>query len=148
MALSARQEKLLAALIREVTVAAAATAAGYSLGSYTNKYYVMPRNSSCGWMGLAYLGAPYLAFSNGYNSLQVYTHELGHNFRLDHAATVNCGTQVIGSGCSVAEYGDPFDTMGNKAAMHYNSMQKALLGWLPSSSVITHGGGTASITCC
>jgi len=73
--------------------------------------------------GLAYLGSPYLAWSNGYNSLQVYTHELGHNFRLDHAATVNCGTQVIGTGCSVSEYGDPFDTMGNKAAMHYNSMR-------------------------
>ena len=122
----------------------AATKAGYNLGNYTNKYYVMPRNSSCGWAGLAYLGSPYLAWSNGYNSLQVYTHELGHNFRLDHAATVNCGTQVIGTGCSVAEYGDPFDTMGNKAAMHYNSMQKALLGWLPSSSVITHPGGTAT----
>ena len=123
---------------------AAATKAGYNVSNYTNKYYVMPRNSSCGWMGLAYLGSPYLAFSNGYNSLQVYTHELGHNFRLDHAATVNCGTQVIGTGCSVSEYGDPFDTMGNKAAMHYNSMQKALLGWVPSSSVITHPGGTAT----
>ena len=116
----------------------AATAAGYNLGNYTNKFYVMPHNSSCGWMGLAYIGSPYLAWSNGYNSLKVYTHELGHNFMLDHAGSVNCGTQVIGTGCSVAEYGDQFDTMGNKAAMHYNSMQKALLGWLPSSSVVTH----------
>jgi len=122
----------------------AATAAGYSLGNYTNKFYVMPHNSACGWMGLAYLGSPYLAWSNGYNSVQVYTHELGHNFLLDHAGSVNCGTVVIGTGCSVSEYGDPFDTMGNKAAMHYNAMQKALLGWLPSSSVITHPGGTAT----
>jgi len=122
----------------------AATAAGYSLGNYTNKFYVMPHNSACGWMGLAYLGSPYEAWSNGYNSVQVYTHELGHNFTLDHAGTVNCGTLVIGTGCSVAEYGDPFDTMGNQAAMHYNSMQKSLLGWLPASSVITHTGGTAT----
>jgi len=122
----------------------AATAAGYNLGSYTNKYYVMPHNSSCGWMGLAYVGSPYLAWSNGYNSVQVYTHELGHNFSLDHAGSVSCGTQVIGTGCSVSEYGDPFDTMGNKAAMHYNAMQKALLGWLPASSVVTHPGGTAT----
>jgi Bacterial Ig-like domain (group 3) len=123
---------------------AAATKAGYNLGSYTNKYYVMPHNSACGWMGLAYLGSPYLAWSNGYNSVQVYTHELGHNFTLDHAGTVNCGTQVLASGCSVAEYGDPFDTMGNQASMHYNAMQKSLLGWLPASSVITHPGGTAT----
>ena len=26
----------------------AATAAGYSLGNYTNKFYVMPHNSACG----------------------------------------------------------------------------------------------------
>ena len=122
----------------------AATSAGYSLGNYTNKYYVMPRNAACGWAGLAYLGPPYLAWSNGYNSVQVYTHELGHNFLLDHAGSVSCGTQVIGTGCTVAEYGDPFGTMGNKAAMHYNSMQKALLGWIPASSVITHSGGTAT----
>ena len=123
---------------------AAATAAGYNLGSYTNKFYVMPKNSSCGWMGLAYLGSPYLAWTNGYNSVQVYTHELGHNFTLDHAGSVNCGTQVLANGCSVAEYGDPFDTMGNQAAMHYNAMQKSLLGWLPASSVITHTGGSAT----
>ncbi len=125
---------------------AAATASGYNLGSYTNKFYVMPKNSACGWMGLAYLGSPYLAWSNGYNSVQVYTHELGHNFTLDHAGSVNCGTQVITNGCSVAEYGDPFDTMGNQAAMHYNAMQKSLLGWLPPSSVITHSGGNATYT--
>src|SRR5206468_723139 len=122
----------------------AAAKAGYSLSNYTNKFYVMPHNSACGWMGLAYIGYPYLAWSNGYNQLQVYTHELGHNFTLDHAGSVNCGTQVIGAGCSVAEYGDLFDAMGNKTAMHYNAMQKAVLGWLPPSSVVSHTGGTAT----
>ena len=124
----------------------AATAAGYNLANYTNKFYVMPYNSACGWMGLAYIGSPYEAWSNGYNSLQVYTHELGHNFTLYHAGSLNCGTQVVGGTCSVAEYGDLFDTMGNQQAMHYNSTQKAKLGWLPSSSVITHSGGTANYT--
>ena len=124
----------------------AATAAGFNLGSYTNKFYVMPKNSSCGWMGLAYIGAPYLSWSNGYNSVQVYTHELGHNFTLDHAGSVNCGAQVITTGCTVSEYGDPFDTMGNQAAMHYNAMQKSVLGWIPASSVITHSGGSATYT--
>ena len=118
----------------------AATAAGYALSNYKNKFYVMPHNSSCGWSGLAYVGSPYQAWSNGYNSGQVYTHELGHNFGLYHAGSASC----LSSGCSVAEYGDPYDTMGNKAMMHYDSAQKAKLGWLASSAVVTHTGGTAN----
>ena len=118
----------------------AATAAGYTLSNYKNKFYVMPHNSSCGWMGLAYVGSPYQAWSNGYNSGQVYTHELGHNFGLYHAGSASC----LSSGCSVTEYGDPYDTMGNKAMMHYDSAQKAKLGWLASSAVVTHTGGTAN----
>jgi hypothetical protein len=124
----------------------AATAAGYNLANYTNKFYVMPHNNACGWMGLAYVGSPYQAWSNGYNSLQVFTHELGHNFSLYHAGSLNCGAQVLAGACSVAEYGDLFDTMGNQQAMHYNSAQKAKLGWLPSSSVDTHNGGTVNYT--
>jgi hypothetical protein len=122
----------------------AASAAGYNVSNYTYKFYVMPYNGNCGWMGLAYVGSPYQSWSNGYNSLQVYTHELGHNFTLYHAGSTSCGTQVVGPGCGVSEYGDPFDTMGNIAAMHYNSAQKSKLGWLPSSSVITHSGGTVN----
>ena len=117
---------------------AAATAAGYNLSSYVNKFYVMPHNSSCGWAGLAYVGSPYQAWSNGYNSGQVYTHELGHNFGLYHAGSASC----LGSGCGVAEYGDSYNTMGNQAMMHYDSYQKLRLGWLPAYS--THTGGTAT----
>lgn len=120
----------------------AATAAGYNLSNYVNKFYVMPYNSSCGWSGLAYVGSPYQAWSNGYNSPQVYTHELGHNFGLDHAGSVSC----LGSGCGVAEYGDPYDTMGNQAMMHYDSYQKSRLGWLPAYSTHTSGTATYSLT--
>jgi hypothetical protein len=116
----------------------AASAAGYNLSSYVNKFYVTPYNSACGWAGLAYVGSPYEAWSNGYNSGQVYTHELGHNFGLYHAGSVSC----LGSGCSAAEYGDPYSTMGNQAMMHYDSYQKAKLGWLPAYA--THSGGTAT----
>jgi hypothetical protein len=116
----------------------AATAAGYNLSSYVNKFYVMPHNSACGWAGLAYVGSPYQAWSNGYNSGQVYTHELGHNFGLYHAGSVSC----LGTGCSASEYGDPYSTMGNQAMMHYDSYQKVRLGWLPGYA--THSGGTAT----
>ena len=119
----------------------AATAAGYNLSNYVNKYYVMPYNTSCGWAGLAYVGSPYQAWSNGYNSGQVYAHELGHNFGLYHAGSVSC----LGSGCSVSEYGDPYDTMGNQALMHYDSYQKSRLGWLPGYATYTGGTATYSL---
>ena len=125
---------------------AAATAAGYTIANYTNRFYVLPSATGCGWAGLAYVGYPYQAWSDGYNALWVYGHELGHNFTLYHAGSVSCGSLVLSVGCSVAEYGDRFDVMGNNSAagqqMHFNATQKALLGWIPASSVVTHTSGT------
>ena len=125
---------------------AAATAAGYNVGNYNNRFYVLPSGSGCGWAGLAYVGYPYQAWSAGYNALWVYGHELGHNFTLYHAGSVSCGALVLSVGCSVAEYGDRFDVMGNNSAagqqMHFNATQKALLGWIPASAVVTHTSGT------
>ncbi len=125
---------------------AAATAAGYTISNYNNRFYVLPGASGCGWAGLAYIGYPYQAWSAGYNALWVYGHELGHNFTLYHAGSVNCGPLVLSVGCSVAEYGDRFDVMGNNSnageQMHFNATQKALLGWIPASSVVTHTSGT------
>ena len=125
---------------------AAASAAGYSLASYQNRFYVFPFRGDCGWAGLAYVGSPRLAWSNGYNQLNVYGHELGHNFGLLHAASLYCPGQVIGGSCSSAEYGDPFDVMGNTSAMHFNAAQKSLLSWLPAGSVSTYAGGNATYT--
>jgi len=129
---------------------AAATAAGYDIASYYNRFYVLQSTAGCGWAGLAYIGFPYQAWSNGYNALWVYGHELGHNFTLYHAGSVNCGTQVLGGSCSVAEYGDRFDVMGNNSSanqqMHFNAAQKSLLGWIPPSSVATHTSGTKTYT--
>ena len=125
---------------------AAATAAGYTIANYNNRFYVLPSGSGCGWAGLAYVGYPYQAWSAGYNALWVYGHELGHNFTLYHAGSVSCGALVLSVGCSVAEYGDRFDVMGNNSntgqQMHFNATQKALLGWIPASSVVTHTSGT------
>src|SRR5271170_2383605 len=121
---------------------AAATAAGYTIANYVNRFYVLPSISACGWAGLAYVGYPYQSWSNGYNALWVYGHELGHNFTLYHAGSVSCGALVLSVGCSVAEYGDRFDVMGNNSGtgqqMHFDATQKALLGWIPASAVVTH----------
>jgi hypothetical protein len=125
---------------------AAATAAGYNIANYNNRFYVLPGGGGCGWAGLAYVGWPYQAWSAGYNALWVYGHELGHNFTLYHAGSVSCGSLVLSVGCTVAEYGDRFDVMGNNTntgeQMHFNATQKALLGWIPPSAVMTQTSGT------
>ena len=95
----------------------AAAAAGYSLASYQNRFYVFPNRSDCGWLGAAYVGSPRIAWSNGYNLLNVYGHELGHNFGLLHAASLYCPGQVIGGSCSVSDHGTyPYVTSSNTVA--------------------------------
>ena len=127
---------------------AAATAAGYITSSYDFIVYMFPRVASCGWSGLGYVGFPHLAWVNGPSSVQplVVAHEMGHNFGLLHAASVDCGTLSIGGTCTSAEYGDPFDVMGNQRAMHFNAAQKSLLGWIGAGTVKTHSTGSATYT--
>jgi Bacterial Ig-like domain (group 3) len=130
---------------------AVATAAGYDTSVTNTKfvYYVLPSIPACGWAGLAYVGYGQ-AWSNGYNALWVYGHELGHNFGLWHSGSLTCPGQSIGPNCvgnyAVNEYGDPFDVMGNIYPGHFNSMQKSVLGWIPTSSVKTHTSGSATYT--
>jgi hypothetical protein len=104
--------------------------------------YVFNNVAGCGWSGLAYVGSP-RAYANNTAGLLVIAHELGHNFGLLHAASLKCGVNVIGGTCTSAEYGDPFDVMGNNRAMHFASAQKNMLGWLPAGTVALHKAGTA-----
>ena len=85
--------------------------------------------------------------------MPVYAHELGHNFGLLHAASINCNGQPLaagGTGCTSSEYGDPFTVMGGQStgsyAMHFNAAQKSKLGWIPASSVATYASGTSTYT--
>lgn len=123
----------------------AAAAAGYPTTGYHKIVYVFPRVSSCGWLGLGYIGGSG-AWINGSNTTLVYGHELGHNFGLLHAATLDCGAAIIGGTCSVAEYGDPIGIMGNSSTMHVNAFQKADMGWIPAATVRTHTAGAATYT--
>ncbi len=126
----------------------AATNAGINVASYSNRYYVFPYLSTCGWSGLAYVGYGE-AYSNGYNTLGVYGHELGHNFGLLHAGSLRCAGQMPCTSGGVAEYGDPFDVMGNSNAggTHFNAKQKSdILQWIPAAAIKTHTTGTASYT--
>ena len=128
--------------------AAAALSPVYTASNYNFVVYLFPWQQSCGWSGLAYVGFPHQAFINGTGafSTQVVGHEMGHNFGLFHAGSLNCGSATIGGTCTVAEYGDPWDTMGNQRAMHFNAMQKLGLGWIGSTTVKTHSSGSANYT--
>jgi hypothetical protein len=122
--------------------------AAYDPASYNFVVYVFPKVTACGWTGLAYIGFPHKAWINGVAAFSTPTiaHEIGHNFGLLHAGSLRCGGSVIGGSCSVSEYGDPFDAMGNQRAMHYSAMQKAKLAWIPATSVKSHAGGSATYT--
>jgi len=126
---------------------AAAKAAGYT-ATYEFHVYVFPRIASCGWAGLAYIGNPKWAFINGATAVTtaVIGHEMGHNFGLLHAGSRDCGALAVGGTCTVAEYGDAFNTMGQGNSMHYAASQKLLLGWIPAGSVRTHTSGSAVYT--
>ncbi|HSV17792.1 MAG TPA: Ig-like domain repeat protein, partial [Casimicrobiaceae bacterium] len=126
----------------------AATAAGYNPTNYSFVVYLFPSGGGCGWSGLGYIGYPHLAYINGISSFatSVIAHEVGHNFGLLHAGSLRCTGAIIGGTCTVAEYGDTFSAMGNSHAGHFNVLQKSLLGWITTPTLVTHTAGTATYT--
>jgi hypothetical protein len=107
----------------------AAVAAGVNLSGYTRRVYFFPE-TSCGWSGMASVGGnPSTAWLNGDVTVQVFSHELGHNLGLYHSHSMSCPPAVLGPNCTVQEYGDGTDTMGSYGG-HFNPFQKQRLGWL------------------
>jgi FG-GAP-like repeat/Gametolysin peptidase M11 len=128
-----------------------AATAGYNVGSYQKVVYVFP-DLGCGWAGLAWVSGSQ-SYINGYNYVNVYGHELGHNFGLLHAGSLACTNGVIGGSCTATEYGDPFVIMGNQSAMHINVAQKDYLRkysypsgvqWITNGSVLTQLAGVGA----
>lgn len=131
---------------------AAANAAGANLSSFTNVMFIFPNTSQCGFAGLGYVPGT-VTMLNGTISVQVMTHELGHNFGLAHANAINCvvnGTRVSlssAANCTEVVYADPFSTMGNNALRHNQGSQLGELGFLADSEkVVGAPGNTYTIT--
>lgn len=122
------------------TARAAANTAGYNLSLYDYDIICFNDIPEWGWAGLGFIGAPG-SWLNGYFSIGVAGHELGHNFGLNHASFWDTRNHsVLGDQNAISiEYGDNQDTMGsaNAGSYHFNARNKSLLNWIRSGEVLT-----------
>jgi hypothetical protein len=131
---------------RDISLAArqAAANAGVDLSPYSRVVIATPPNVSCGGAGQATVGGTEI-FINGRFTVGVIAHEVGHSFGLMHSNDLNCDVTAIGDTCTVREYADSFDLMGNSANNgHFNAFQKERLGWLGAPGMPAIGTVQAS----
>jgi chitodextrinase len=118
----------------------AASASGIDLSTYTNVVHAFPKQNACWWSGLANTPGRY-SWINGDLFSNVGTHELGHNFGLDHASSLTCmraGERVsYSSNCSSDEYGDPYDVMGYPNQRHTSTWHRYQLDLLGAADLVT-----------
>ncbi|MGM9488441.1 Ig-like domain-containing protein [Ideonella sp. YS5] len=114
---------------------AAAKAAGIDPAQYMHVNYVTPPNASCGWSGMASMPGTQ-SWVQACALTGVFSHELGHNLSLDHAATPG------------AEYGDGSDPMGGARVVDHNAANRVMAGWMPDGTVqdISAGGSYSLAT--
>lgn len=114
-----------------------------SLSGYEHFVIVLPPGHGCSWSGLASVGGNWSMLADTV-STQVAAHEIGHNLRLDHAASQTCtagGARVaISDSCTVSEYGDPFDVLGNRGSRLLNATHRLSTGWIAAGAAPVAGG--------
>ncbi len=125
----------------------AATAAGYTMDSYSNYVVYFPRcaGDSAGYSGWAYVGSTD-TWLNGYLDRRVTVHEQGHNYGLWHSHSYLCSGGGLSGSCSFSDYGDYYDAMGSSSYVgHFNASQKTLLGWMTGRTLDLTAGGTTTL---
>jgi hypothetical protein len=129
------------------------------LPGYDRFIVMFPNIPACGWAGWAFtIGKETfgtedgnVTASRGFVILEgnwsvdrdTAIHELGHGIGVGHANGLDCGGSVeLPSGCTVQEYSDPFDVMGNAPGGLMNAVHRDRLHWLDPSNIVTIGAGT------
>jgi len=119
--------------------------------NYSRLIIITPFGPSCGWAGISSVGKVTVYTADGYLSMSwagihsyygtnllVVGHELGHGFGNHHASFLDCGDVTIADlGCTVSEYGDSYDILGNMYAFQYNVPHKEYVGWFEPTNFIT-----------
>lgn len=116
----------------------ASRAAGFEPNNFELDTVVMSYNDGFTYAGLGSVGGKGAAI-NGFFDMEVFSHELGHNYGLLHANRWRTTDgSVIGAGMN-QEYGNGFDMMGvaEGAKSHFNAQYKRRLGWLTNANVQT-----------
>lgn len=114
---------------------------GINLANYNHISLVVRANCGYGGLGEQPGAITWIAALD----TGVFIHEFGHNFGLFHASSRSCtsgGAPVTMSDtCTMTEYGNGFDSMGNAYAHHqYSGIYKAQLGWIPPERIATATG--------
>ena len=112
--------------------------AGYNYQDYNFDVLFTAGKPAAGFAGIAYVGGRGAWLANSYWGLGVCSHEVGHNFGLNHAGFWDTDDGTPAGNGSAVEYGNPFDHMGgasNSTSAHFGARQKNYLDWLPDADV-------------
>lgn len=122
--------------IREQAMAAA-RADGVAFEDYHHVVVMFPRLDDCGFSGRADVYGPYSWINGDQRDVRVISHELGHNFGLQHATAEHCAQDgvpvAMSETCTIDEYGDPLDVMGSGPDHLFSGARRIGLGWLDAA---------------
>lgn len=116
----------------------AAEDAGYDYRDYNFEVVVTGDKPDVSFGGIAFVGGRGAWLANGAWNLGVCSHEVGHNFGLNHSGFWDTTDGTPNGAGSNVEYGNPFDHMGgasSSTSAHFNARQKNYLDWIPDSAV-------------
>ena len=120
-----------------------AQAANVDFSQYDHVSYAFPYVTACSWGGMGQVGGTTTWINGSPAQLFIVAHEIGHNLGMTHAQGTYCidANKVIvaqSDNCTIYEYGDSFDVMGQtQGARHVAGFRKLYLGSIPATNIKT-----------